>query len=261
MRHRSMLLPVVGILLAGSACVRRPEKVRSDSDMVPVLADLELAGAYGRAVPGSGVDRDGVTDYVIGSHGLTREEFDSTMAWYGRNPDVYFELCDKIDRELSMRKRRLAGGVVSDADSPDLWTYSRMAVITQGSASDGMEFSITTADVEPGQRLRWRMRLSAGSGHTELIGVEYDDGTKGYRASSGRGNNVEVTFQTDTARSVTRIFGNMQIEREARRPLWADSIALTSLPFDSMEYHTLYSQRLYREPAPKPKPKPIPENR
>ena len=87
------------VMAMSAACVRRPDGVLSDKDMVSLVADMELAEAYVQTGSrGAGEEeRAALVDYVIKKHGLTREEFDTTMAWYGRNVDAYYDLCESVE--------------------------------------------------------------------------------------------------------------------------------------------------------------------
>ena len=80
-----------------------------------------------------------------------------------------------------------------------------------------------------------------------MIGVEYTDGTKSLVANSNMGNRkLKLTLITDTSRMVKRVFGTVNIDKNAM-PIWADSISLRKLPFDSTQYYRFNSQRFYRK--------------
>lgn len=88
-----------------------------------------------------------------------------------------------------------------------------------------------------------------------MLGVEYDNGTKGYFTRTiSNSRRLKLSFQTDTARTVTRIFGNLLLRDESVMPLWIDSIYLSALPFDSMEYYKIHSQRTFRDPVQRRRP-------
>lgn len=250
-------------LMAGMAlasCVKRPEMVLSDKKMAPVVADYELALACGRVNTG---DRDALSEEeillsVLERHGIQREVYDSTMAWYGRNPDKYFELCELVEKDLS-RKKSIYVGKSSDVEADDLWPYGRMMVFSDLSASDGMDFSIPSSELEPGQRLRLRMRFNSRAEGTALIGVEYENGIKSYTTSRLSDRKLEMNLQTDTAHMVRRIFGNVMLDPAMRLPIWADSISLAAFPLDSLEYYKIHSQRRYYQPVRKPRVQKIDE--
>jgi len=249
--RRTLIICAVALTaaLVLSGCVKRPDKVLSDKEMAPVLAEYELARSCGRS---SGVNMldDDMLRSVLDKHSISREVYDSTMAWYSRNPDKYYTLCEMAEKQLAVMQRKYAGKGES-VQLNDLWPYSRMMMFSGLAASDGMEFSVPASEIEPGQSLKLNMRFNGRAEGSALLGVEYEDGVKSFRTQQLSDRRLEIRVQTDTARVVRRIFGNVSLDRQTRLPLWADSIALGSLPFDSLEYYRIHSQKVYRKPTKK----------
>lgn len=238
-------------LLVLPGCVKRPDKVLSDKKMAPVVAEYELARSYCRS-DAADVSRDQMLMSVLDRHGISREEYDSTMAWYSRNPDKYYVLCEMVEKQLAVIQREYSGKGES-VQMNDLWPYSRMMMFSAHSLSDGLEFSVPASEIEPGQSLELNMRFNGRAEGAALLGVEYDNGVKSFRTQQISDRRLRIRIQTDTARVVRRIFGNVSIDRQTRLPLWADSIALGSLPFDSLEYYRIHSQKIYSKPVKKVK--------
>ena len=72
---RGICLTVVAVALLLGSCVKRPDKVLSDEDMAPIIADMELAEAYAQANPGVISDqekREQLIDGVLKKHGVSR---------------------------------------------------------------------------------------------------------------------------------------------------------------------------------------------
>lgn len=260
MRSGSILL-VLALLLLGSSCIRRPKGVMSDDATAKVIADMELADAYLQNHP-QGADaaerRERMVAYILDKHGVSEEDFDSTMAWYGRNADEYVVMMEKVKPRLAKARKRLAGAESIEHLSADLWPYSRMAMISPLANSDALTFSIPSVEVERGQRLELKLRLRNPSEIQALLGVEYEDGTSGYMHSTVTNRkNLRLTLQTDTGRMVRRIFGSLMSPDASSLPIWMDSIALHALPYDSMEYSTISSQRVYKTPSRRMPRKPL----
>ena len=183
------------VMAMSAACVRRPDGVLSDKDMVSLVADMELAEAYAQT----------------GSFTV---------------------------------------------QSSDLWPYSRQSFISRKSSSDAFMFSIPVVEVQKGERIELKLRMRDRIDATALLGVEYDNGVKEFQNRTLTGvQRLRMVLQTDTGRSVSRIFGNMLLNDMSQTPLWIDSISLSSLPFDSLEYYNIHSQRIYREPKERRRPK------
>lgn len=240
------------LILTALACVRRPDGVASDSKMARVLADLELGEAWLQQASSSVSNdkRDALTEYVINKHGLSREEFDSTMSWYLRNPDAYYVLCELTEKQLLKKQKQLAGKTGLVIETANLWPYSRIVTLSPESDTDGIIFSIPTSDVTNGDQVRFKMRFDHQADGNALLGVEYESGESEYvtRHLSGA-SRVDVTLYTDSAKSVSRLFGNVAIDEIKTSRLWLDSISLSVQPFDSTKYYNRNSQHIIYKPS------------
>lgn len=72
------------------ACqVKRPETVLSDKQMEDVLYDYHIAKALGEALSyNENYKRVLYVESVYKKYGITEAQFDSSMVWYARNPEV-----------------------------------------------------------------------------------------------------------------------------------------------------------------------------
>lgn len=243
---KSALPLLIFILVLMSACVSRPKGVLSDEKMAPVIADMELAEAYLQSEPIGRNDerKQALIDNILKKHGISKADFDSTMAWYGRNVDDYYALCDLADKEIEKKKKTVSGAQTVEIATSDLWPYEREAYMSYISGKEAFDFDIPTSEVEKGQRLNLKLRINNNISASTLFGVEYDDGSIFYVSRPlHETKRVDLTFQTDTAHIVTRIFGNILLSDRNRLPLWMDSISLQALPYDSMQYFSIHSHR------------------
>lgn len=251
----ALILAGVGCLFM-SSCKHRPSDIIGEKDMVEVMADLQLAEAYSSTqMNGSGTDaKREFAASVLAYHGVTQEQLDSTLQWYGRNLDDYVALYEKVDKRLGEKKREL---IKDDADhqkrqeGDNLWLGSSNGVISPLGTSDGWVFSFDNPELERGDRLVWSMHLKdATQPINGVMGVEYDDGSSeaGVAFFTSRAS-VELNFQTDTAKSVRRIYGTMRLKNPSEEALYADSISLRRLPFDSVEYYRHRMQKRYGIPV------------
>lgn len=246
---RLRLRQIIGfaiLALVVSGCIKRPKGVLSDKQMAPVVADMELAEAYidGLSSTKARTSRDEVVEYVIQKHGLTREQFDSTMSWYGRNQDAYFEMCELAEKQLQKRKKKISGTKSVEIETTDLWPYQRQLFMSPIAGVQSFDFDIPTADVTSGSRLNLIFHINNSINGIMLLGAEYDNGATTYMSRNLHdAKRVDLTLQIDTARAVTRIFGNLMLNDMKKLPVWLDSIYLKSLPYDSVEYYKIRSQR------------------
>lgn len=249
----SLIIILVSLLSLGS-CNKRPEGVLSESEMEELLTDLELADAYYLSSP-SGSDKAALTEAVLKKHGVSQEELDSTIAYYGRNIDEYYALYEKVEKRLQKK----SGHAEEPSEEDDIWPYSRFAAYMPGQMSDGITFSIPAEDLAPGNSIDWRMRLSSAVNADIMLGVEYENGVTMIVKKNGQGGQpLQLNLITDTALVAKRIFGTMSIPT-ASRPIWADSIRLIKLEYDSLEYPRIRSQKKIYRSLPKPAVEEIPD--
>ena len=104
---------ILCVLLAVVGC--RPRGVLSNREMRNVLYDLHLAdGALQVAGYHYGHDQELAAYYknVLAKHGITQEQFDSSLVWYTDNPQIFNKIYPKVlehleadyDREKQIRE-------------------------------------------------------------------------------------------------------------------------------------------------------------
>lgn len=244
------------VLIFLSGCNKRPDYVISEKDMVSLMVDMQIAEAYSdqeSGGPNLNEKKSELSNSVLKQHGITREQLDTTLAWYGRNLDEYKDLYQKVDKELRSRRAVLLGNEEDKEEniaSNSLWPYSRNGVISELGNSDSWILSIDQPELQKGDMLEWNMHVKGTNAITGVLGVEYNDGTSEavHTVFTAR-QNLELRLQTDTAKTVERIYGSMRLKSDARLPLYADSIYVRRLPFDSLEFRKYRNQKKYGKPA------------
>lgn len=248
----ALALPVV------IGCSRRPDGILSEKDMVSVMADMQIAEAY-TDIEIHGPERDDrrreLGRGVLEAHGITQAELDSTLAWYGRNLDDYTKLYDKVDKNLAARRKKLlaqSGSEDKVQDADMLWPWSQNGTISQLGIQDAFILSVPEPELRNGDALKWQMRLAKSVPMSAVLGVEYSDGTSEAvtQSMSGR-QQLDISLQTDSAKSVKRIYGTLKMRDMVDAPVYADSIRLMRVPFDSIEYSKYRSQKVYGFPVRK----------
>lgn len=242
------------LILAGlaPACSDRPKEVLSEKEMVSLMADMQLAESYANSLPHSSdseKEREEMGEAILKQHGVSREQLDTTLAWYGRNFDDYNLLYEKVDKEIISRRKKMMKGeeernVVREGDM--LWPFGQNGLLTNLGTTDSWILSIPNPDIEKGDRLVWTMHANKSSDLTGVLGVEYEDGSGENNRQNMLGRNkVEITLQTDTGKIVKRIYGTIRLKDRGQMPLFTDSIQLRRLPYDSLEYSRVHGQRRY----------------
>ncbi len=246
------ILTLVALLSTG--CSDRPKGILSEEKMVKVMADIQIAEAYERSGDANGYlkgqNRELLGRGVLMEHGVSVEEMDSTLAWYGRNMDEYSKLYKKIDIELNKRQlkyARAAGESENEGSLADLWPYSKHYVIDGKSLTDGLIANIPVTELAPGDKLTWKMTVEGASIRNLTLGVDYEDGTSEVNKISNRGFDkwVDLSLQTDSTLVVHRVFAIADFGVPTRRIL-IDSIQLNHYALNHEEYNKSGFQRSIR---------------
>ena len=182
-------------------------------------------------------------------NGIAREDFDSTLAWYGRHIDKYDDLYAKVDKELAKRESKVSGNK-EELLSNDLWPYQRHLIISSKSSTDNLTFNIPTEEVKEGDILTWKFRMNIPADGTALLGVKYPGGKVAYVNQTIHGNNMELTLQTDSALRAREIFGNIRVKGN-NSFVGIDSLTIYAAPFDSTMYYRIHSLRNFYGPVSK----------
>lgn len=248
MKYLSLI--IITLFLA-TGCSKRPKDIIDEDKMVAIMADIQIAEAYERSGDASqflnGKNREMLGRGILMQHGVSVEEMDSTLAWYGRNMDEYAKLYKKVDIELSKRQAKYAkaaGESEKEGPTADLWPYGRHFVIDNKSLTDGMVVSFPVTDLSPGDKITWKMHVDGASSRFLTLGVDYENGTSELTSINDRGMEkwVEASLQTDSLKSVNRIFAIADFEHGNNR-VYIDSVNLIHIPFNRDQYNKSGYQR------------------
>lgn len=93
----------VGILT--SCEVKRPKEVLDDATMEAVLHDYHIAKVMADELTGNETYRRVLyRDGVFCKHGITEAQFDSSMVWFARHPEIIAKLYEKVNKRLKSER-------------------------------------------------------------------------------------------------------------------------------------------------------------
>lgn len=234
------------------SCSDRPSQVLGEKEMVNLLVDMEIAEAYSNTQNTRSTQKEDLGKQVLEAHGVTPEELDTTLAWYGRNMDDYTALFEKVDKELNSRRIKyteIPGEKQKESD--ELWPYSPHVVVSPLSGYESVNFSIPNPGIEKGERLLFSFYLTNPVSIKGTLGVEYINGNgEASLTNSNNKSSVKLELQTDSTQMVSRIFGTMFIKDSKNLPLYIDSISLKAAPIDTLEYRS--KRRVQKVFGPQP---------
>ena len=156
LNQRIFILTLLFLLLL-SACTK---KVLSEKQMENVLFDIHIADA---------MISDNYRDFsseekkrelyasVFKKHGVTQEQFDTSLAWYGRNLDKYLAiysnldkryaaLMDSINARMGYQKKPT---ILPDSSHINIWEGAKTFILTSLPGENVIAFNMDTVRLSP----------------------------------------------------------------------------------------------------------------
>ena len=271
-----------------TSCDKTPRGVMSKNKMADLIADLYMADAY---IDHNGGDFESdssrmvLKQSIFKKHGITQQDYDSSLVWYAHNMEDYIKAYDKavgiIQKRYDKVNHNGAGnGVPSDlentpegislpthqarpsksmprlhkpkkdikGDSADLWQGQRFYMLTQGAKRGFITFDLQPdANRKPGDRYQLAYKLTRGNNEFKVsLNVDYTDGAT---AQMTRGTNadgwVTIDLQSDSARQVRRIYGYVSYDMKRGHTAYVDSLSLMRTRMNKKNYGFIHGQRLF----------------
>lgn len=256
-----MLIPkrsriVAGLLLAFAlaGCHGVPSDVIQPEDMAQLMADVHTGEAVvdmNRREYETDSSRQAFKQSVYMRHGVTSEQVDSSLAWYGRNITRYIEVYDRTIEILEHRLTEMGNRVAAEAamsvsgDSVDVWPNPRHLAITALSPTNILTFDFgQDENWQQGDSYTFRAKFFNNGPQSEWqLAAEYTDGSVEtiYSGFGGDGWR-ELLLISDSLRTMQRIRGYLKADLPPAGPVRLDSISLVRKRLDPTHY-ARYRQR------------------
>ncbi len=246
----------VGVLaLMLVACSNTPKYVIPKGKMASLMADMYTAESIvesNRAKFSSDSLRKVLKQSVLLRHGVTQEEFDTSMVWYGHNLSDFIEVYDqtidilqeRVDHSASLGNAALASSV--DGDSIDAWLWARHYTLSPNGPSSIISFQLPRDENwDPGDAYTLAMKF-VGNRDAATLGLTalYDDGSVEFVNSNGAVEGwTRVQLITDSTRVPVKILGHMSAKQPLSEDLRIDSVELLRTRLRPALYHQRYRQR------------------
>ena len=167
-RHCCTLL--VWALSLASCQVERPETVMTDAKMEAVLYDYHIARAMGEEVPyEENYKRVLYVESVFKKHGITQADFDTSMVWFARNPEVLSKIYEKVNQKLRTERDHINKLIAirdnkpresQSGDSIDVWMWQRIYQLTGMPLDNKITFSFSSdSNFYDRDTLCWNVRF------------------------------------------------------------------------------------------------------
>ena len=250
MKYRR-LAPILttALSIATVSCDKTPDYVIKSDDMVDLLVDIhkgESVVELNRAKYPNDSTRKMMKHSRFLRHGVTQEQFDTSLVWYGHNIEKYIEVYDKVIEELegeikladvSTDGSRVQMAVVGD--SVDAWGDVRFRQFAYGEPSDILKFNMRRDENwEKGDVYTWRFFVRKRiSPMTWTLAADYNDGSTDYLSGSVNSEGwQEVSFTTDSAKITSNLYGTIMLQPNLLESAYVDSIMLIRTRMKPSEY-------------------------
>lgn len=242
---------ICGVIALGAvACDRTPDYVIAPDDMADLLVDIHKGEGVidlNSASYRNDSLRKVLKQSVYMKHGVTAEQVDTSLVWYGHNVEKYIEVYDMVierleaelkDADVSSSGERVQFAVVGD--SVDAWSDAKYRRFAYGMPSENMKFGLKRDDNwERGDVYTWNVYVrNRRSPIRWTIAGEYNDGTTDYIAHtvSQDGWNT-ITFPVDTAKNLRYVYGVLSVSPGKGEVTYVDSISLIRTRYNPDKYN------------------------
>lgn len=247
----------VALLTLAVGCNRVPDHVISPDTMAPLMADLSVAESVvemNYSKYSSDSSRKALKQAVLARYDVNEDKLDTSLVWYGSHLDIFMDICDdandilqdRIDHNDAVASATASASV--SGDSVDVWAQARQYRIDERSAGKVLTFRLKSDNnTQSGDIYTWRAKIfnmGQARGRWGIV-AEYTDGvTELLDHDLGGEDWHQLTFYTDSTRTITRIYGYMRFPEKSTAQ-YIDSIELIRKRLNSREYVQRYKQRSY----------------
>lgn len=245
---RSFCVGSLMTFIVAGCSVKRPDTVFQDAQLEDILYDYHIAKAMADEVPyNESYKKVLYVESVFQKHGITQAEFDSSMVWFSRHPDVLSKIYEQVKERLKKERDGINHLIALrdnkpkeslPGDSVDVWIGRRVYQLTGMPFDNKLTFKLPV-DTNFKQRdtLRWTVRFSCLEADSMLapqmaLQILYEKDTiSNGPVSIYSGGRHTLTLSADTLGEMKELLGFVYVPlRQSVQHILLDSISL-------MRYH------------------------
>ncbi len=167
---RSLLLGMFFTFTVTGCSVKRPDTVFQDAQMENILFDYHIAKAMADDVPyNESYKKSLYMESVFQKHGVTEAEFDSSMVWFSRHPDVLTKIYENVSARLK-KERDAINHLIAlrdnkpkeslPGDSVNVWQGRKVYQLTSMPLDNRLDFTLSVdTNFKERDTLRWSVRF------------------------------------------------------------------------------------------------------
>lgn len=247
------LLALAAVIMIITACRRMPSGVLSRERMTELMADIyrgESVVEFNGNVYYNDSLKKVVKQSILLHHGVTQEELDSSLAWYGRHIEEYVKVCDDaillLENRLEMiPPDAIAGSLQVAGDSARVWVLPPYYRITSRLPSEFITFRLDSDDEwNKGDVYQLELKIAQALGSVEtVIAVDYSDGFSEFNTmTANKPGWIKPVLRLDSTRTATRVYGFINVHPIEGEAVYLDSVSLLRMRLQPSQYFRRMNQ-------------------
>ncbi len=248
-------LCILAFLMLLVGCKSTPNGVLSHDDFVDLLVDLHKGEAYTDIFFREFREDSMKATYqqsLLKKHGITQEEFDTTMVWYGAHIEEYISVYDDVIAQLEKESSQITAtanqALSLIGDSVNLWHESSHYVINRRSPSQFLQFYVEyDENWENGDSYTWQFKTfnNVSSAIMAMV-VEYKDFSTEYRTDDVKEDGwKKMTMVIDSLKTPVALYGYVKFDVREDEEVYIDSMSLIRNRFTELEYRRRFNQKRF----------------
>lgn len=254
-RNRIQWYSIALLAFSLTACqVKRPKDVLPDAKMENVLYDYHIAKAMGEEVSyNESYKRLLYVESVFKKYGITQANFDSSMVWYARNPEILTKVYEKVNLRLKAERDGLNHLIAMrdnkpkeslPGDSIDVWAWQHIYQLTGMPLDNKITFTLPSdSNFHDRDTLCWSVRFRFHNGmpdslHAPLMAMQilYDNDSVISSSQKIKKAGFEtISLSADSIGKIKEVRGFIYYPlQKSSKSLLADRISLMRYHADSL---------------------------
>lgn len=226
---------LVSVLLI-TACHSRPKDIIPPEKMEDLLVDVHTSEGLMEIeydlfrTPGR---KEAARKAVLDKYGVSQDQFDTSLVWYGRHLEEYIRIYDRVIERLKTQDEALRAQIEADemqtltrpGDTVDIWKREKYFVLQPDLLQGILTFNIAVDDnFRVHDKFVLRMNVMAfpryaASPLQTFLGVEHiNDSIRYVTGEINKNGWAEFTVSSDSVVPVRQVFGNIVLTPSPGRP-------------------------------------------